>query len=333
MLKRAFVIMSAFVALCFLPLCTGCGSEVSDTTDKTDSRRVTIAYPDMNADSMYNYIAKQLSFGPRVPGLPSHKACADWLFGELKKFCDTVYYQNDLTKTADGKTIPIYNLVGTFKPEAKQRMLLASHWDSRPWADNDTADRDKPIAAANDGASGVGVLLELARLLKKTPPPVGVDIIFFDAEDLGKPDLENSYCLGSQYWAKKPHKLGYKAQFGVLLDMVGGKNAQFYYEAYSYENAGWVASHVWGIAAEIGHGAQFIPSQIGAIIDDHYYVTKGLGIPMIDIIQHDPQTGTFAKYWHTHADDLRSIDKNTLKAVGNVISALVFNPPFDAILP
>lgn len=334
MLRRfAAIVLPLALAAVLFPACSGCGSGKKDSADSVDTRRVQKDYPPISADTAYNYIARQLSFGHRVPGTAAHKSCADWLFSELKKFCDTVYYQKGSSKTSDGKVIPVYNIVGSFKPKAAQRMLLASHWDSRPWADSDTAHKDQPILAANDGASGVGVLLDLARVLKTNKPPVGVDIIFFDAEDMGKSEVENSFCLGSQYWAKTPHIPGYKAQFGVLLDMVGGKDAQFFYESYSYEQAGWVMSHVWGIASETGHGSRFVPTQIGGIIDDHVYVMRGRGIPMIDIIQHDPQRGTFAHYWHTHADNMDAVDKSTLGAVGTVMSALVFNPPFDTILP
>lgn len=333
--SSAFIFISFIFLAGLLPACTGCGSEVKDTSEAVDTRRVKAKFPAINADSSYAYIEKQLSFGPRVPGLASHRACADWLFATLKKYCDTVYFQKSSARTSEGKTIPIYNLIGSFKPKAVQRMLLASHWDSRPWGDNDTVKQNDPIPAANDGASGVAVLLDLARVLKTTKPPVGVDIVFFDAEDLGKSGIEheNSFCLGSQLWAKTPHIPNYKAQFGVLLDMVGGINAQFFQEKYSLETAGWVVNHVWGIAAEVGHGAQFVNNEIGAITDDHVYVNRGLHIPMIDIIQHDPQTGSFASYWHTHNDNLAAIDKKTLQAVGSVMSALVFNPPFDAILP
>lgn len=314
--------------------CSGCGEpQPKDTTDIANTSRIQRPYPAFAEDSAYNYIQKQLDFGYRIPGTPEHKKCADWLYAELVKFCDTVYYQKGTTKTAEGKTIPIYNLVGSFKPKSQQRMILSSHWDSRPWGDNDIEKKDQPILAANDGASGVGVLLALSQLLKKNPPPVGVDIIFFDAEDMGKSEFENSFCLGSQYWAKNPHIPFYKAQFGVLLDMVGGKNAQFYKESYSTAKAGWVLSHVWGIAEESGNGARFVAQNIGGITDDHVYVTEGTGIPMIDIIQYDQQNGGFAHYWHTHADNMNSIDKATLKAVGTVMSALVFNPPFDTILP
>jgi glutaminyl-peptide cyclotransferase len=328
---RAVHFIFGFFAFGFLLFSSaGCGGTEDDTdTSIQETKRIQKSFPAFGGDTAYTYIQKQLSFGPRIPGTPGQKLCAEWLRQELMKYCDTVYFQQANTKTAEGKTIPIYNIIGSFKPQAKQRMLLASHWDSRPWADEDIKDQDKPIPAANDGASGVGVLLELAANLKKTPPLTGIDIIFFDAEDLGKPDQPNSYCLGSQYWSLNPHIPDYKANGGVLLDMVGGKDAQFFYEGYSYQNAENLLSHTWRIAAELGYGAQFVPQTINSITDDHVYVTLNTKIPMIDIIQHDPQTRSFGHYWHTHADNMDAVDKKTLKMVGNVVTALVFNPPFE----
>lgn len=335
MLIGRTVLLTAIVGISAtaVSVISGCGGSGGDTSEAVDLTKLKNPYPAISADTAFSYIQKQLSFGYRIPGTQEHLNCANWLYSRLLATCDTVYFQKGSAKTTTGKTIPVYNLVGSFKPGSKQRMILASHWDSRPWGDNDTKDQDKPIEAANDGASGVAVLLDLARVLKNQPPPVGVDIIFFDAEDLGKPGFENSFCLGSQYWAANPHTPGYKAQFGVLLDMVGGKDAQFFQEAYSLNNAAWVLSHVWGLASELGYGAQFVNTPIGAIEDDHYHVTKGTRIPMIDIIQHDPEKGSFAPYWHTHSDNIDAVDKATLGKVGTLMSALVFNPPFDSILP
>ena len=310
--------------------CTGCtGSNVADSIP-AEEKLVKVKGPGFSQDSAFNLIQKQLSFGFRVPGTKEHKNCADWLYAELKKYCDTVYYQKGNATTYDKKTIPVYNLIGSFRPGHAQRAMLASHWDSRPWGDADTKDTDKPIPAANDGASGVAVLLELARNLKGNKPPIGVDIVFFDAEDYGKSEVENSFCLGSQYWAKHLHKPGYRAQFGVLLDMVGGNNAKFMWEGHSDRTANWVLVHTWGIAQELGFGNYFVSQRTGEIIDDHRYVNEATGIPMIDIIQHDP-SGRFAPYWHTHADNMDAVDKNTLYAVGHTITALVFNPPLNLI--
>lgn len=326
--RLAAMIALLTVLMAGIQSCTT-GSHDDDTTESTD----TIArnkYPAFSQDSAYAFIRKQVSFGYRIPGTEAHKRCADWLFEKLKEYCDTVYYQRGTAVTWDKKTIPVYNIVGSFKPKAAQRGIFASHWDSRPWADNDTVRTDKPIDAANDGASGVGVLLEMARLLSKNKPEYGVDIVFFDAEDYGKSEYENSFCLGSQYWGKNPHLPGYKAQYGVLLDMVGGKNALFGKEGYSNMNAGWVQNHVWNLAAELGYQSTFINETTQPIIDDHYYVFQTTGIPMIDVIQYDRQKG-FAHYWHTHADNMDAVDPKTLGIVGHTMMALVFNPPINII--
>ncbi|MBS3913658.1 MAG: M28 family peptidase [Bacteroidetes bacterium] len=328
-MKKISSILLAVCCFCTLPFGTSCTGKVeNEDSTLTEEKKVQNKFPEMSGDLAYTYIEKQLQFGPRVPGTATHKACAGWLRSELQKFCDTVLIQEAMVKTFDGKSVPIINIIGQFKPDTSQRILLASHWDSRPWADEDLKDHDKPIPAANDGASGVGILLELASKLKNTPPGIGVDIVFFDAEDMGKPEAMNSYCLGSEYWAKNPLPNGYKANCGVLLDMVGGKDAQFFYEGYSYQNAFKILSHTWGIAAELGFAARFVPEAIGNITDDHQQVTLHTQIPMMDIIQYDKQTKNFAYFWHTHNDNMEAIDKNTLKMVGTVISALVFNPPF-----
>jgi hypothetical protein len=311
-----------------------CGGKKASEEEAADSGPIVKVKPaPFSADSAYAFLKKQLDFGYRIPGTEAHKRCSEWLFATLKRYCDTVYLQKTTVQTWDKKTIPVYNIVGVFNPRASMRGLYASHWDSRRIADADPnpAKRNQPIAAANDGASGVAVLLELARQLKKQKPAHGIDIIFFDAEDWGNPGSEypDSYCLGSQYWGKTPHKPAYRANYGVLLDMVGGKNAMFAKEGYSEQNAGFVLNHTWAIAGELGYGNTFIGKQSGPITDDHYYVMKLNGTPMIDIIQHDPNRGTFAEYWHTHADNLESIDPATLQIVGNTISALVFNPPIS----
>ncbi len=304
------------------------------TNNKNEESDSTTAYIQKNvsgfsADSAYQIIKKQLDFGFRIPGTPAHKKCADWLYAELKKSADESYFQTlSGTNPRNGSKIPIYNIVGSFNPTATNRLLLASHWDSRPSADQDTKDQDKPILAANDGASGVAVLLEIARNLSKNKPEIGVDIIFFDAEDLGIPSVENSFCLGSQAWAKTPHKPGYTANAGILLDMVGGKNAKFVWEAYSAEFGNFILNQTWGIAHELGYNTTFPFQSIGPIIDDHKYVYEGTKIPMIDIIQYDEVSG-FAPYWHTHSDNLDAIDKNTLMQVGNTVHHVIFNPPFS----
>ncbi len=304
-----------------------CNSSNNTDENATSSLLITQSVSGFSEDSAYRYIEKQLEFGFRIPGTAAQKKCATFLFQELNRFADTTYKQElSGVNPRNGKTIPMINIVGSFNPKAEKRILLASHWDSRPSADMDDERQTEPILAANDGASGVAVLLEIARNLSSKKPDIGVDIIFFDAEDLGISSMENSFCLGSQAWAKTPHIANYKAYAGILLDMVGGKNAKFVWEAYSAEYANFVLNHTWGIANELGYAEIFQYKSIGPIIDDHKYVYDGTKIPMIDIIQYDENNG-FAPYWHTHDDNLESIDKSTLKAVGNTVHHVLFNQP------
>jgi Zn-dependent M28 family amino/carboxypeptidase len=309
----------------------GCNQTTETTTSDSPAASETVIVTQkktgFSADNAYNHIKSQLDFGFRIPGTPAHKQCADWLLKQLKTQCDTTYLQVGQSKNpTSGATIPIYNIIGSINPQAEKRMIFAAHWDSRPMADQDDNNPKDPILAANDGASGVGVILELARILHSEKPEWGVDFILFDAEDLGVAEIENSFCLGSQYWGKNLHKDNYKANFGVLLDMVGGKDAKFMWEANSNQYANWILVHTWQIAKELGHDNHFQLQNIGAITDDHKYVYEATNIPMIDIIQYNENTG-FAPYWHTHDDNLDAIDKNTLQAVGNTLLNLIFNPP------
>src|ERR1035437_3489018 len=192
--------------------------------------------------------------------------------------------------------------------------------------------RKMPVMAANDGASGVGVLLEMARLIGKNQPAVGIDIIFFDSEDYGAPESfksensEDSWCLGTQYWAKNPHVPGYTARFGILLDMVGGKGATFFKEQSSEYYAGSVVSNVWSQAKSLGFGQYFVDQKGGAITDDHIYVNQLIGIPSIDIIQYDPNSKSgFGNYWHTTHDTMDNVDKNTLNAIGMTLMNVIYN--------
>ena len=277
-------------------------------------------------DSAYQFVADQLSFGPRVPGTKAQKECAAYLESKLLSYADTVLRQSGTVRAYDGTLLPAINIIASFNWQAEHRIALASHWDSRPFADQDTKNPEGAILGANDGASGVAVLLEIARNLKTLRPDIGIDILLFDAEDYGMSQVENSFCLGSQLWAANPHRTNYRADFGVLLDMVGAKDAQFYWEDHSYAWGSRTLDHTWRMASRLGYAKHFIAQRVPPIIDDHYYVYRGTGIPMIDIIQYNPQTG-FAPYWHTHDDNLDAVVPETLEAVGNTLHHLLFNPP------
>lgn len=319
--------MRAIQLVCLFMFVVSCNQQANQTTEATeeksaDSNQVATVKRVFNEDSAYEHVLKQVNFGPRVPGTKQHKLCFDYYVKTLRSLADTIYLQFSTTTTYDKKTIPVMNIVASFNPQATKRVLLCAHWDTRPFADQDDVDKDKPILGANDGASGVGILLEIAAALKQFPVEAGVDIVLFDAEDWGDNSgaTEDSYCLGSQYWAKNPHVPGYKADFGILLDMVGAPSALFGFEGYSLAEAQSYLSLVWTTANAAGYSNYFKNFERGYVTDDHVYVMKHLRIPMIDIIDCDLNTSShFGKYWHTHDDNMDAIDKKTLKAVGQTL--------------
>ena len=310
-----------------------CGQQNKGSNQTVQNLKPELETPVFNADSAYSYTEKQVSFGPRVPNTPAHLACADYLTEKLKEFGAEVIVQEAKVKAFDNTTLNIKNIIGQFQPEKNDRILLFAHWDSRPFADHDENEslRDTPIDGANDGAGSVAVLLEIARHLQDNPTYLGIDIIFFDAEDYGIPDHKqvrytpDSWCLGSQYWGKNPHKKNYYARFGILLDMVGAPNAQFYREQYSLSFAPNMVDKIWDTAAQLGYGQWFNNNTGGMITDDHVYVHQHLKIPCVNIIQYDPTTNTnFGHYWHTHNDTMENIDVNTFKAVGQTVMEVIF---------
>lgn len=288
--------------------------------------------PNFDADSAFSYVNAQVAFGPRVPNTKAHVECGNYLSSILRSFCDTVYVQNFIATTYDGKKLKSQNIIGSFAPEKPNRILLGAHWDSRHIADHDAdpSKRDTPIDGANDGASGVGVLIEIARQLAIKNPEIGVDIIFFDAEDWGTPSgtqIEGDWwCLGAQYWARNPHTPGYRANYGILLDMVGGKDARFFHEGFSSQYAQHIVSKTWGQAHRLGFKEYFINQPANPIIDDHLYVNRIARIPMINIVHQDNSTGTGFNYtWHTTMDNMSNIDRKTLDVVGKTVLAVIYS--------
>jgi glutaminyl-peptide cyclotransferase len=294
--------------------------------------------PPFNSDSAYYFIQKQLDFGPRVPGLKGHTECARYIETKLKEYGATTYVQHFTAETYHGKTLELMNIIGSFNPRAKKRILLGTHWDTRPYADKDSIMKEVPIPGANDGGSGTGILLEIARVLSENPlPRIGVDMIFFDGEDYGEPEgyvlertIENAgkiwWCLGSQYWSKNMHDPNYKAKFGILLDMVGGKDARFYKEGGSMQFAKKYVNKVWKVAHKIGHGEYFVKKNVRGIMDDHIFVNRDAGIPMLNIIEYNPATKDFfPDYHHTHGDNINVIGKETLQAVGETVLYILYN--------
>lgn len=286
-----------------------------------------------NSDSAYAYVQQQVDFGPRIPGSAGHAACADFIIDRLKRYgADTVTTQNFTSTTYLSTEIPLKNIMGRYNTQARDRVLLLAHYDTRPWADADpnVNRRQEPVPGANDGGSGVGVLLEIARQLCDTLPDVGVDLLFVDGEDSGLSDAwgqsEETWCLGTQYWVKNmPYAADDKPRYAILLDMVGGKDARFYREYFSQTHAESINDKVWSNAAAAGYGNRF-PNEIrGGITDDHVFVNRA-GIPCIDIIEcGNAETGSFPVPWHTVSDDMSHIDRMSLKAVGQTVVNTIFN--------
>jgi hypothetical protein len=293
-----------------------------------------VIVPSFNADSALTFVKAQTDFGPRIPGSEAHAHCAEWLEMTLRRFTSHVQLQDFKARVHDGKVFNGKNIIATFKPESRARVLLCAHWDSRPYADHDPdpAKRQLPIDGANDGASGVGVILEIVRLLNIQPPDIGVDIIFFDLEDYGPPHDDQKqgknehWGLGSQYWSKNPHVPNYRARYAILLDMVGAPDAVFRQEGFSLYFAPDMVRKVWKIAHSLGYQEYFPDEKGGYINDDHYFINDIRNIPAIDIIHLDPNSsnGSFFEYWHTTGDTFEKIDKGMLEIVGRVVAEVVY---------
>lgn len=306
-------------------------SATSDAATDADAARTM----EFDADSAYAYVAAQTAFGPRVPNTDAHARCGAWLVGKLKEFgAENVTVDSCDITAYDGTRLNARNISAQINPSAGKRILLLSHWDSRPWADQekDTSLRRKPIDGANDGASGVGVILELVRGFSANHPKVGIDVLFVDAEDYGRHSDEpspssdqDSWALGSKYWAENPTVDLSKVRYAVLLDMVGGKNAVFPREYFSEYMAKPINDKVWQAAEKAGYAERFADRVGTPVVDDHLSLAAA-GVPTIDIIETDhPSTGSFNPTWHTLADNIDNIDRETLKAVGQTLGYLIIN--------
>lgn len=330
--------MRYFLALLIIVIITtfsSCKQKSSQTADKPEptSAAKTFKVADFNADTAYYFVNEQVKFGPRVNNSKAHEKCADWLVTTLKKYTPNVVVQPFTAKAYNGTVLNCKNIIASFNPKSTTRVLLCSHWDSRPYADNDpdTSMHRTSIDGANDGASGVGILLEIARQLKIEPAAIGVDLLLLDAEDYGAPQDagytgSDDWALGSQYWSRYPHTPSYTARYGILLDMVGAENAVFTMEATTMYYAPDIAQKVWNIGSAIGYSDYFSTERTNGITDDHVYINQLRQIPTIDIIQHDPSTQSgFYQNWHTIKDNMKGISKPTLIAVGQTILTAVRN--------
>jgi len=292
--------------------------------------------PAFMADSAYQFCQQQCDFGPRTMNSEAHEQCAQWIMSKFAQYGMAVTTQQATLKGYDGTPLKSTNIIASYLPEQDDRLLLCAHWDSRPWADNDPDENNHktPVLAANDGASGVAVMLEIARLLSSDTLKLGVDFVCFDAEDWGVPqwsdatDTGDSWALGAQYWAANcPKQQARKYRFGILLDMVGGQGAQFYKEGMSMQYAANVVEKVWLAAQVVGFGSMFPAQTGGNITDDHIPVNTVAKIPCIDIIPYYPdcQQSSFGPTWHTVSDDMEHIDRNTLQAVGQTVIQVLFS--------
>lgn len=327
MTLRPFLLFSTLLSLLLSFSCKGQRMGEAEAANGIDSSLVTPLR--FNADSAYSFVLAQCAFGPRTPNSKAIEQCGDYLEAKFQSYGLSVTNQRTTLKGWDGKDLRCRNIIAAYRPELTDRIVIAAHYDSRPWVDADadsTLHQTQAVMAANDGASGVAVMLELARHLQQLNPSFGVDFICFDTEDYGAPywapeeELSNSkhWCLGSQYWARNPHVKGYTARLGILLDMVGAPDARFHYEGYSAQYAQEVMVKVWDAARYAGAGDYFVQAPGGIVMDDHVPMNEIAQIPTIDIIHYNA-SGGFAPHWHTSHDTPDNIDPKTLRAVGQTV--------------
>ena len=327
-------ILTHTLLLLTLMLLAACTGKAAAPAERSAGNPTTASQsPQFCADSAYSYVAQQCAFGPRVPGSDAHQQCAAWLESELRRHGAQVTVQEGTMTAYDGTQLPVRNIVGSYNDNARMRVLLISHWDSRHVADQDpdATKRHNPVMGANDGASGVGVLLELARQASLRQPQVGIDIFLTDTEDYGAPEDWNGshdekwWAMGTQLWCSEQARRGYHAQYGILLDMVGSPDATFYREYYSDRYASAYVNEIWQAAASLGYSQLFIDRENGGITDDHVFINRMLQIPCVDIIDTRVDgNSSFCPQWHTTHDTMEHISAETLGKVGNVLLKLLW---------
>ncbi|MEP2773182.1 MAG: M28 family peptidase [Fulvivirga sp.] len=325
-----------YISIAGLTLLSACDSNKKKAEEVSEEPEKVVNVPNFNADSAYAYVKKQVAFGPRVPGTEAHAQAASYFIDQFESFGAKVQVQEFEVTTFDNQTVTLKNIIASLNPTASKRILLAAHWDSRPFADKDDKDQYKAIEGANDGASGIGVLLEMARsMTANNMPDVGVDFILFDGEDWGndtafhgdvplRDGWSSWWCLGSQYWSKNKHEPGYSAYYGILLDMVGAKGSEFHKEGGSLRYAPGIVDKVWSRASSLGYAQYFKNSKQAEILDDHIFINEFAKIPTVDIVHYDPSHGYFGDYHHTHRDNIELISKETLEAVGETVMHVLY---------
>lgn len=328
-LKKIVSRVGICIALSALCLFSACKSNKTNNNEGDNADTIVVTNVKFNADSAYASVVKQCDFGPRLPNSIAHEKCRQYIVDAFKSLGLSVTEQKADLKAWDGKVLKSTNIIAAYRPELTDRIIICTHWESRPWADQDpdSTKRHEPVMAANDGASGVAVMLEVARCLKQLKPNVGIDFICFDSEDYGAPDWAASqapqdgsdWCLGSQYWARNPHTKGYKAKFGILLDMVGGTDARFAYEGVSMRYARDIMVRVWDAATRADASNLFQATDGGYAQDDHVPMNEIAGIPTIDIIPFVEGENSFGTTWHTINDTPQNISKETLRGVGQTL--------------
>ncbi len=284
---------------------------------------VSFSFAQFNGQDAFQYLVKQVTFGPRNPGSKGHERCLNYLHKEMAKWADRVDLQSfTYHDVVNKKTLKLTNVIARFNPKSKRRIFFAAHWDTRPFADQDIKkNQNTPIPGANDGASGVAVLLEMAKVLHKQKPSIGVDLILFDGEDYGREGHLENYFLGSKYYAKMYEKNGFQHEFGILIDMIGDAQLTIKKEGYSVKNLPWLVNKVWNTAHSLGF-YEFSDQFLGYVDDDHVPLLKA-GIPCIDLIDFEYPDKT-NRYWHTLKDTPDKCSPQSLYIVGTVLLEMLY---------
>jgi len=314
-MKRS--IMLAATATLAVAACSDRQTATNEAPVRTGARTA------FSGDSALGYVRTAMAFGFRIPGTEAHRRAGDWIVEQMRARADTVVVQEWTHTAADGTKLPLRNVLARFRPDAAERVLYLTHWDTRPRSESAARpeDRARPVPGANDGTSGIGLFMALADLLKATPPGVGVDLLFVDGEDYGDFGTNTDVFMGSTYFADHLPSAGYQPRFGVLWDMIADRDLQVYYEQNSLDGAPEVVARVWQTAADLGYGHHFIQQPKHTINDDHLPLLRK-GLRVIDVIDFD--YGPAGAGWHhTPEDTIDKISAASLQVMGDVAATLV----------